>query len=1163
MSSDELAREGSGLTRVVYQKARDRVAGGQESSFILLLPTRTLVQKVTRCLLEESGRQAAGGMRILTLDAFVSRIADLRRWQSQIVDGTAREALLDAVLQRERSQGRAQYLATISEFPGTTWSIGRLISELMQAGVSPHELKAAAQTVRGRLSGAEIPRLDDMAAIYGAYCEVLNSKKLIDPEDRYAKALEVLKDSGGSALAGVDALYVDGFYHLSPAQGRVICELARHVKEYIFALEDPVSGEFRWVIERTRKHAGGIEMHLEPPPAHHLAHRLFNAASQGDSSRASDSHGAGHIPEVRLVSGPDVAGEVRAIAKEIKQRSFKPSNVCLVVRDQEAYVPVIERVFFEEGIPLDGGWSFRLDSNPAVRAVLILLEAAMSREEFDLLRVMKSDYLVSETDVASEVAAVFRGTRRSASRDEWITMLGEEAGKARKAAEDERAKEAQGARNAGLAPDQDAEEDDGFVSGRTATAGRLEKRASALERALDWATNLFEILQGVRESGKAPEFGAWLWGALDRLGFKQNIVAPRRENSDELTERTVARDWAAFSELKRTIDRVDAISKLTERGTVTLAQWVSQVREAVADSTYRVAAPSRGGVQMISPSQAVGLEFDTVFIVGLVDGVFPKAAPADWVFTEGIRRALGTAGIDLELSSDLARYEKFLFFLGVRMASRTLYLCYPEAEADGTANLRSDFVAETLRAAGVQEQGADGSEIPGSDIVTEAPRTAECKDQKVALVHRQLKRSEVVPARLADITTDRELGLKVAKDLWDESMQTCCDREEEEELAVAYAYRHASEWHRLRGVADIEDGREAGAPSAWNGRMQDPLILDWLSEEYHSGRIFSVSALSDYAKCPFKYFIEHVLRLEPTKETEEDVDPRTKGSILHRTLQLVMDRYRGRSLKDMDPNAVDSVVEEAVATALAEAQAEGLRMRPSLLKTLRRKVIALAGNVVARDIKRADKFQGEIRPKLLEWGFGLEKLRGSGSRMDRLSDSRPLQIGDGQDCVRVGGKVDRVDEVIGPDGTWNIVYDYKQNSTPSQDEIESAVALQPAVYAAAVGGAVGEVRAAAFYSAAEGKITSGMARQDAMGVLGWGASKSRGVYSADMMDNVISEVLAKVVEYARGIRAGVFTPEPRGVRTCDQCPAKDICRHVETAAEAEEDTHGGEVDGDG
>ena len=48
-----------------------------------------------------------------------------------------------------------------------------------------------------------------------------------------------------------------------------------------------------------------------------------------------------------------------------------------------------------------------------------------------------------------------------------------------------------------------------------------------------------------------------------------------------------------------------------------------------------------------------------------------------------------------------------------------------------------------------------------------------------------------------------------------------------------------------------------------------------------SARAWSVSALETYLDCPFKFFAQHVLRLEEEPEDEEVMDPRRQGQFVH------------------------------------------------------------------------------------------------------------------------------------------------------------------------------------------------------------------------------------------------------------------------------------------
>ena len=49
-------------------------------------------------------------------------------------------------------------------------------------------------------------------------------------------------------------------------------------------------------------------------------------------------------------------------------------------------------------------------------------------------------------------------------------------------------------------------------------------------------------------------------------------------------------------------------------------------------------------------------------------------------------------------------------------------------------------------------------------------------------------------------------------------------------------------------------------------------------------REFSVSQLETFAKCPFKYFAERILQLQPIEEPTEEAQPLELGSVLHSIL---------------------------------------------------------------------------------------------------------------------------------------------------------------------------------------------------------------------------------------------------------------------------------------
>ncbi|MFO8088454.1 MAG: PD-(D/E)XK nuclease family protein, partial [Desulfatiglandaceae bacterium] len=97
----------------------------------------------------------------------------------------------------------------------------------------------------------------------------------------------------------------------------------------------------------------------------------------------------------------------------------------------------------------------------------------------------------------------------------------------------------------------------------------------------------------------------------------------------------------------------------------------------------------------------------------------------------------------------------------------------------------------------------------------------------------------------------------------------------------------------LRAGREAEVAREGAVLTVFDG---------WLpSAEGHldpgsEGVVLSSSRIEDLAKCPFLFFLKHVLRLEPIEEVERDLfqwlDPMQRGNLLHAVFCRFMERLR-------------------------------------------------------------------------------------------------------------------------------------------------------------------------------------------------------------------------------------------------------------------------------
>src|SRR5690606_24677016 len=96
-----------------------------------------------------------------------------------------------------------------------------------------------------------------------------------------------------------------------------------------------------------------------------------------------------------------------------------------------------------------------------------------------------------------------------------------------------------------------------------------------------------------------------------------------------------------------------------------------------------------------------------------------------------------------------------------------------------------------------------------------------------------------------------------------------------------------AESHRGPGLArSVErDAHPALRPNPWNGRIRDPEILRQLRETFDESYRWSASKLESYARVPFLFLLQRVLRVDPKEEADEETSPLAFGSVAHEILE--------------------------------------------------------------------------------------------------------------------------------------------------------------------------------------------------------------------------------------------------------------------------------------
>jgi ATP-dependent helicase/nuclease subunit B len=302
-------------------------------------------------------------------------------------------------------------------------------------------------------------------------------------------------------------------------------------------------------------------------------------------------------------------------------------------------------------------------------------------------------------------------------------------------------------------------------------------------------------------------------------------------------------------------------------------------------------------------------------------------------------------------------------------------------------------------------------------------------------------------------------------------------------------------------------GREAGA---WSALRELRLPSD--DPRFHgstgplAARPWSVSALETYLSCPFKFYAQHVLRLEEEPEDEEVMDPRRQGQFVHGVFETFFREWAAAGHGAITTANLDAA--RAVFRTVVEAALQTLNEGEAGLERTR-----LLGSPAAAGLGEA-VFRMEAERDLPVVERLLEH---------RLAGDLRIVTPDGERTVTIRGKVDRIDLLA--DGTFRLI-DYKLGWPPDRSR-----ALQLPIYGLW----------------AQQHLAGRMGRTWTLGEAAYLAFKGpRRVVplfsKPEQRDEVLASAQERLADAIDRIAAGSFPPSPTDVFLCESCSFAAVCR---------------------
>ena len=1043
----------------------------------------------------------------------------------------------------------------------------------------------------------------DIALIYSAYASALAGSGFTEDDADQLRALDVLRGEVDGRrvslpwLAEVRLLVLDGFFDFTPVQGEMLRLLIPRIPEAIVNLNrDERNAEvfraFSPTIEQldsiatfdTRLDAEALSVSGALSP---LRERLFNPLPVEGAPAGSDPADENSESGITLLECANRQTEMRAIAKRIKRLilvdGFSLSEIVLVVRELAAYAETIARVFEEESIPCALRRRIQLADVPAARAAMKVFDLLidLSREGNSTLKVsaladiVKSGYFrLSDADLdslrnrftresghllsvegyrrgpdatnaghwdADELENVLAFVGAELRLDRWMTRARQLTASAPEPNIEREPKSDDG---------DESEPDDSVVAtpADSRVGRRLASRVEPVEvplpgserrakpareihpASIAWSAlvveRLGQIFARVPQEARTGELRHALMRLLDQLQFSDQVRGSNDISESEIAALTL--DLRALEGIRRALSAAARGIEFSGHGAIEdqtpapikLATLLDETIRCVKTQSLMTSGADASGVKVLEVTDIRGLRFRAVFIAGLVEGGFPLRASRDWIYPHEERERLKQYGLTLEdISPNTLLKEEHYFYQAACRATERLYLSRPLVSDDGAETVASYYVEEIVHAiapAHIRKETLR-NDFDGH-MLFESSRTSEL----AMLLVRQEERPRH-PAQREGNFPPPVIARLISK-------------------ARGSGYLTESAGRRIA----IERERSSRAFGNFDGVITDARLLERLARQYGSDQHdFSASELSLYGKCPFKFFAEKILKLEPRGEAALDLSALDAGSLLHEILRRFFERHRGERLTEFDKADLRRELGE-VADAMFEAHEHAVPpLNPQVWRIDREIRKLLLEQVLDYELSVEQKTQSkDVRPVYFELAFGM-----TSGPVDSNSTEQRLRLyrtgADQTDTLRLRGQIDRVD--VAQDQTA-IAYDYKLSKGASLDDMREGRALQLHIYLAALEQLLlpgNEIAGGGYYTmkGSSGRRNQGLYRVSMKDYTGVGPNTSSSLPDAEWK-RIRVDMESRIWEFVDGMRAGRFVVEPSAPdSSCPHCDYSAVCRY--------------------
>lgn len=436
---------------------------------------------------------------------------------------------------------------------------------------------------------------------------------------------------------------------------------------------------------------------------------------------------------------------------------------------------------------------------------------------------------------------------------------------------------------------------------------------------------------------------------------------------------------------KTVMQVLDEMVLVFEEEKITFDSYMQILKTGLSESKLGTIPMGQDEVTVGDVDRSRSHKIRAIFIIGLNDGMFPSINKAEGFLNDDDRNVIKANGVELAKGTIERIYEdNFNIYKAFTTAEEKMYLSYSSSDMEGSS-LRPSMLISRIK-----------------KMFTNLKEESDIINRESVILTKKTTFEELI-TNLREFRDGKEIDKK-----W---------------FNIYNIYMESPEW---------KDKLESAIKGLNYKAVTEKINEENVKKLYGDTLKTSVSKLEQYSGCPFSYYLKYGLKLND-KETFS-VEAMDTGSFMHDVIDRFFQEIEDRniSIKDIENEELEDIISAIIDNKLKTNRNYKFTATAKYRALTRRlkEVITMSIKYIVQSIRQSE-FQV----------FGHELEFGKNGR-------KPIVVTtESGKRVEIEGKIDRVDILKNPDGTYVRIIDYKSSvKNIDLNKVMSGLQLQLLTY---------------------------------------------------------------------------------------------------------------------